>query len=139
MRDALLKARLNLARSWTDKPVATGSLTLGLTGVLITVILCLNNALSGTQPIALALSTGMTTVGGLLGTLIPDAWTAWRRGFRQGCETALRSQPDVLVSDLHARPHREHGQTARLAVVHRLPVDDSRGQRSQRLPNSARH
>jgi hypothetical protein len=139
MRDALLRGRLSLAQSWTDKPLATTCLGFGLTGVLVTVILCLTNTVAGPQAIAMALSTGMTTVGGLLGTLIPDVWTAWRRGFREGCATALSSQPGGLVSELHARPSRQHGQTARLAEGHGLPANQSRGQRSQRLPNSARH
>jgi hypothetical protein len=44
----------------------------------------------------------VTTVGGLIGMLVPDAWAAWRRGFRQGCEAATRCQthlPGKTVAD----------------------------------------
>lgn len=57
---------------------------------LITVILSAINAISAQQAIAMALPAGVTTVGGQINLLVADSWTAWRRGFRQGCETGLR-------------------------------------------------
>jgi hypothetical protein len=51
----------------------------------------------------LAMLAMVTTIGGLIGMLVPDAWTAWRRGFQQGCEAATRYQmqrlPGKIVAD----------------------------------------
>jgi hypothetical protein len=38
----------------------------------------------------MALPAGVTTVGGQINLRVPDSWTAWRRGFRQGCEVGIR-------------------------------------------------
>ncbi len=67
--------------------LATGSsLTLG------TMVLCISNSISAQQAIALALLAVMTTLGGWIGLIVPDAWIAWRRGFQQGCQAAMSSQ-----------------------------------------------
>jgi hypothetical protein len=51
----------------------------------------------------LAMLAMVTTIGGLIGMLVPDAWAAWRRGFQQGCEAATRCQthrlPGKTVAD----------------------------------------
>jgi hypothetical protein len=57
-----------------------------LTG--ITVALSAVNAVSPQQSIALALPAALLTIGGLIRAAAPDAWTAWRRGFKAGCDTA---------------------------------------------------
>jgi hypothetical protein len=82
----------------------------GIATVIITVILCATNAVSPQQAIAMALPAGLIALGGLLATIVPDAWTAWRRGFRQGCEAALRSQPGGLGSDFTTKNRRERGR-----------------------------
>jgi hypothetical protein len=83
----------------------------GITAVVITVIVCLTNRVSAQQAIAMALGAAVTVFGGLLGLVVPDPWTAWRRGFRQGCETALRCQSgDLNAHDTTPNPHREHDQ-----------------------------
>jgi len=66
----------------------------GITTVVITVILSATNAVSAQQAIAMALPAAVTALSGMLGLFIPDAWTAWRRGFRQGCEAAMRWPSD---------------------------------------------
>lgn len=65
-----------------------------LTG--ITVALSAVNAVSPQQSIALALPAALLTIGGLIRAVAPDAWTAWRRGFKAGCDTArqLPTSPD---------------------------------------------
>jgi hypothetical protein len=77
--------------------------TLGLT----TVVLGAVNAVSAQQVIALALPAVVLTVGGLITGLVPDSWTAWRRGFRQGCRVAAVSQPDGMNSECPAVQGRQ--------------------------------
>jgi hypothetical protein len=54
-----------------------------------TVILSAINAISAQQAIAMALPAIVALVGGLLHTTMLDAWTAWQRGFQQGCQTGM--------------------------------------------------
>ena len=108
MHDALLRQRLGRARFSPRERLAAGCTVVGITTVVITVILSATNAVSAQQAIAMALSAGVTAMGGLLGLIIPDPWTAWRRGFRQGCEAALRSQSDDQGVDVTTqKPRRE--------------------------------
>jgi hypothetical protein len=65
----------------------------------VTVALSALNAISIQQSIAMALPAILMTVGGIAGRIVPDAWIAWRRGFRHGCEAALTSQAYVLLAD----------------------------------------
>ncbi len=63
---------------------------------VITEILAAVNAVSPQQLIALALPAAALTIGGLIRAIVPDAWTAWRDGFRLGCETGrllLQTRP----------------------------------------------
>ncbi len=73
----------------------SGGLLLGL----ITIILGAFNQVSAQQVIALALPATVITIGGLINRLIPDAWTAWRRGFKQGCRIAVIVQRDSIYSN----------------------------------------
>ena len=108
VHDALLRQRLGRARFSPRERLAAGCTVVGITTVVITVILSATNQVSPQQAIAMALSAGVTAMGGMLGLFIPDPWTAWRRGFRQGCEAALRSQSDDQHGDITAqKPHPE--------------------------------
>jgi hypothetical protein len=108
VHDALLRQRLGRARFSRRELLAAGCTVVGITTVVITVILSATNQVSAQQAIAMALSAGVTAMGGLLGLIVPDPWTAWRRGFRQGCEAALRSQSDDQGADVTTqKPHRE--------------------------------
>lgn len=106
MHDALLRQRLGRARFSLRERLAAWCTVVGTTTVVITVILSASNAVSAQQAIAMALPAGVTALGGLLGLIIPDPWTAWRRGFRQGCETALRCQQDDQDADSADRENR---------------------------------
>jgi hypothetical protein len=85
----------------------------GITAAVITMILSFANAISAQQAIAMALPAGLAAAGGLVGVIIPDAWTAWRRGFRQGCEAALRAQSGDVDSEVNPKARREQGQRYR--------------------------
>jgi hypothetical protein len=71
--------------------LAAGGILIGITVALSAV-----NAVSPQQSIALALPAALLTIGGLIRAVAPDAWTAWRRGFKAGCDTArqLPTWPD---------------------------------------------
>lgn len=94
VHDALLRQRFGHARLSRRERLAAWCTVVGITTVVITVILSATNAVSAQQAIAMALPAGVTELSGLLGLIIPDAWTAWRRGFRHGCEAAMRYQSD---------------------------------------------
>lgn len=111
MHDALLRQRLGRARFSPRERLAVWCTVVGITSVVITVILSATNAISAQQAIAMALPAGVTATGGLLGLSIPDAWTAWRRGFRHGCEAARMShQGDVGADSTTKKTRREPGQ-----------------------------
>jgi hypothetical protein len=74
---------------------------------LVTIVLSALNAISAQQSIALSLPAVVLTVRGVMGHLISDSWTAWRRGFQQGCLAATQyylpeseSDPSALESRL---------------------------------------
>jgi hypothetical protein len=106
---------------------ATVFLSVGGLLTLATMGLCISNSVTTRQAIALALASTVTTLGGWIGLLIPDALIAWRRGFKQGCKVALEFQasgfPDQAaidkippssgestVTDLLARSGPRHGR-----------------------------
>ncbi|HUA31546.1 MAG TPA: hypothetical protein VMC03_21885 [Streptosporangiaceae bacterium] len=63
-----------------------------------TVIVCALNAVSAQQAIAMALPAALITAGSFLALLVPDPWSAWRRGFMLGCEAAAwRDRPPETV------------------------------------------
>jgi hypothetical protein len=104
---------------------ATVFLSVGGLMTLATMGLCISNRVSTLQAIALALASTVTTLGGWIGLLIPDALAAWRRGFKQGCMVVLEYQssgpPDNIppgssestVTDLLARSGPRHGRRTR--------------------------
>jgi hypothetical protein len=65
--------------------------------------MCAISAITALHAIALALPAQTITLVGLLRMIVPDALTAWRRGFQHGCQAALRSQADVLMPDVPER------------------------------------
>jgi hypothetical protein len=106
---------------------ATVFLSVGGLLTLATMGLCISNSVTTRQAIAFALAATVTTLGGWIGLLIPDALIAWRRGFKQGCKVALEFQasgfPDQAamdnippsssestVTDLLARSGPRHGR-----------------------------
>jgi hypothetical protein len=50
------------------------------------------NVVDAQRLIALALPATIMTTGGLINVLVPDVWTAWRRGFQQGCRVGALAQ-----------------------------------------------
>ena len=86
---------------------------------LVTVLASAFNAVSGPQSVALALASGLTIGGGLLGqiaaALLPELPIAWRRGFRHGLNAGRRARaiPDqcraltVVPPDTPAQPGTE--------------------------------
>ena len=64
-----------------------------------TVTVCALNAISAQQAIAMALPAALLTGGSFIAMLVPDPWSAWRRGFIHGCQAASRcdSGPATVV------------------------------------------
>ena len=75
-------------RDW----IAVWNTAVGITLSAATVGLSAVDAISTRQAIAMAVPAVLITVGGLAGGIVLSAWTAWRRGFRHGCEAAMTSQ-----------------------------------------------
>jgi uncharacterized membrane protein len=79
-----------------DRPVLARlarSFWLTIAGAILdaaTVIVYVLDAVSDQQAIAMALPAGVLTAGGLIAMMVPDPWSAWRLGFRQGCETSAK-------------------------------------------------
>jgi hypothetical protein len=101
------RRQASTVRSWPRSRLAVHSTTGGVALSLITVILSAFNAVSTRQAIALALLALLTTIGGMIGWLVPDAWIAWRRGFQRGCEAAFTCQTYRLSADATAQALRE--------------------------------
>jgi hypothetical protein len=83
--------------AWRRVRLAAWCTAVGLALSLVTVTLSAFNAVSTQQAIALAMPAVLITVGGIAGLIVPDAWIAWRRGFRHGCEAAMVVQPQTYV------------------------------------------
>jgi uncharacterized membrane protein len=98
---------LQMIRSNPRTRLARWCTVFGAALSLITVIVSAMDAISAQQAIAMALPSGMTTVFGLIAMTVPDAWVAWRRGFRQGYETAARSEPISLAVERTSKGFRE--------------------------------
>jgi uncharacterized membrane protein len=98
---------LRMIRSSPRRRLAPWCAAAGGVLSLITVIVSALDAVSAQQAIAMALPAGMTTVGGLIGMMVPDAWVAWRRGFQHGYETAAGSEPLSLAVDHTVKGFRE--------------------------------
>ena len=102
MKAHLWWQRMYRAARWNVAKSAIFCLSTGTVLGLIAVLLSAFNRVSPQQAIALALPALMLTIGGMLWILVPDSWTAWRRGFRQGCQVGMRvqlqdSEPDIQV------------------------------------------
>lgn len=81
-------------RLWLRTLVMPICMAIGLVMAALTVLLSVANAISVQQAVALALVSAVTAIAGVTGVLVPDVYTAWRRGFRLGCETTLRAHAD---------------------------------------------
>src|SRR5215470_7425168 len=104
-----LRQRIGGSQSWPRARLAVWCAVAGAVVTLLTVILSATDAISAQQAIALALPAGMITLIGVIGRTVPDAWTAWRRGFRQGCEAAQRSDPGGLKASERSPRNSESG------------------------------
>jgi hypothetical protein len=85
--------------AWRRAQVAAWTTAVGIALSSVTVVLSALNTVSTQQAIAMAVPAVLITVGGLAGRIVPDAWIAWRRGFRHGCEAALTSQACPIRAD----------------------------------------
>jgi hypothetical protein len=86
----------------------------------ITEALSVTNAISTQQAIAMALPAVIITVSGIVGRVVPDAWIAWRRGFRHGCEAAIASQRQAYA--LRADEEADRMGEIRLVRLAAYPV-----------------
>jgi hypothetical protein len=94
---------------WPQLPPAVGtrrraSLAVWITAAgtalsSVTVALSALNTISTQQAIAMALPAVLITVGGMASWIVPDAWIAWRRGFRHGCKAGLNSRAYALLAE----------------------------------------
>jgi hypothetical protein len=90
-----VRVRLTLPQARPRLPLAPRAFCCAVAGVVLdaaTVTVCLLNVVSTQQAIAMALPAALTTAIGVIGLLVPDPWTAWRRGFQHGCATAARCE-----------------------------------------------
>jgi hypothetical protein len=91
-------SEMHHARSRHPAPPRAPILVICAGGILglVTVLASACNAVSGPRSVALALASGLTIGGGLLGqiaaALLPGLRIAWRRGFQHGLEAGLRAQ-----------------------------------------------
>lgn len=89
MSDGSFPQWLRHAVSWSSgRPGALGTSAGAVLG-LIVVVFSATNTISAQQAIAMAVPAIVIITGGLVRMLVLDSWTAWRRGFEQGCRTAL--------------------------------------------------
>ena len=91
---------------------------LGLTTVMLSAI----NAISAQQAIAMALPSMVAVIGGLVHMIVHDSWTAWQRGFQQGCRVSIPCQLNGLNSGVVAALDRDDGPDAE-----RQPSPTARG------------
>lgn len=92
---------VHTVRSWRSAKLAEWGIGLGIALSSVTIILSALNALSIQQTIATALAATLTTLSGLIAWMVPrDAWIAWRRGFRRGCQAAVIANSYRMSGDL---------------------------------------
>jgi hypothetical protein len=103
--DTQLRSRpVQAARSWPRARLAAWGTALGIVLSSATIISSAINVISIQQAIGMALASTLTTLGSLIAWIVPDAWIAWRRGFRRGCEAAAAiSHTCRLSADLTAK------------------------------------
>jgi hypothetical protein len=80
------------AGAWHRARLAAWNTAVGIALSAATVALSAVDAISTQQAIAMAVPAVLITIGGIAGRIVLDAWIAWQRGFRHGCEAALTSQ-----------------------------------------------
>jgi hypothetical protein len=80
-----------------------------------TVVTALLNLITSPQAVAMALTAGLTTMIGVIGFVVPNAWIAWRRGFREGCRIAMESQQ--LEPPEEGAGHWAPGESAEPGIV----------------------
>jgi uncharacterized membrane protein len=102
-----LSQRFGQIRSGVRSRLARWIAAGGTVLALVTVVVSALDAVSAQQAIAMSLVAGLTTMGGLIAVLVPDAWVAWRRGFRHGCEATLRADAHPLTVDTAPAPIRD--------------------------------
>lgn len=94
------------AASWLHaRPAILGTwagAALGMTTIIVSAI----NAISAQQAIAMALPAIVFLVGGLVHMIVLDSWTAWQRGFQQGCQAGMPCRLRYLDPGAAARPGR---------------------------------
>ena len=94
----------DLAVCWRAvSPAARWAWCGGILG-FVTMILGFWNVVGPQRLIALALPSTIMTTGGLINVLVPDALTAWRRGFEQGCRAGALAQQDGLYPGDTGKP-----------------------------------
>ena len=93
-------------RGWSHiRPAAVYAVVGGFLTAL-TMALCLSNAVTTTQAIALALPSAVITLRGWIGIIVPDSFNAWRKGFREGCMAARMADPSATPSASQIPPNR---------------------------------
>ena len=65
---------------------------------LATIVLGVCEIVDTRRLIALAVPATVLSIGGLINVLIPDALTAWRRGFAEGCRAGAMAERDGVYS-----------------------------------------
>jgi hypothetical protein len=98
-------------------PRAFCCMAAGLVLDMATVTVCTLNVVSTQQAIAMALPAALATAAGVIGLLVPDPWTAWRRGFQHGCAAAARCEVCQGARDVTLRSVRRPW-LSRLAGAH---------------------
>lgn len=84
-----LPQRVRLVVAWSRaRPEAVGTCA-GVVLGLSTIVFSATNTISAQQAIAMAVPAIVAITVGLVRMVVLDSWTAWRRGFEQGCQAAL--------------------------------------------------
>jgi hypothetical protein len=89
MSDGSLPKWVRHVGSWGQARPGVAGTCFGAVLGLSTVVLSATNTISAQQAIAMAVPAIVTMIGGLVRMLVLDSWTAWRRGFEQGCRMAV--------------------------------------------------
>lgn len=80
---------MRLAVAWGQTRPEVVAACAGAALGLSTVVLSATNTISAQQAIAMAVPAIVAITVGLVRMVVRDSWTAWRRGFEQGCQAAL--------------------------------------------------
>jgi hypothetical protein len=80
---------VRLVVAWVQARPEAVSTCAGIGLGLSTIVFSATNTISAQQAIAMAVPAIVAIIVGLVRMVVLDSWTAWRRGFEQGCQTAL--------------------------------------------------